>query len=459
MTLRPVWLAVILIGELVAGGVFLAQRVNRPRPPELRLERLPASTAAAVEGLRRRAAEDRAGAWREYGEAALAHGFLAEAETILRRAVELEPADEPALWAHARSLQRLGRLEEAVEAFHRVRRSVPYTRQLECWIQIGKCQLRAERPAEAEEAFRAAEKLPQGRLELASLLMRTGKRGEALDLVRGLQQGERTEIEVEMLALEGARQAGEPLGEAMAEERAERAEWEVDERREWLDVERVRQRAGLMAQLVEINTLPQTQRGGAVGRFRNLLEANPPEVMEPYLTPGMRFAMQDSDGATALAWEARFAPRLSIPPLALQYAAQACFESKQEADALRLFERGYRLLPLEESATRMAEYAEAEGRKDDSARLRGEARWLAGRDAYNSGDRDKAYSELTEAARGLPEDPRPRFVIGELSLARGDLAAARLAYVRTLELDPRYGRAAERLKALDSANANGRSPR
>lgn len=139
----------LLLAELAVGGYLVAARLGRPPVPQVDIARLPPATAAAVRQLESRADSDRPAAWRELGEAYLAYGYLPEGEVVLARAVALDETNESVRWMHARCLERLGRLEEAIAEFERVASGTSGDRSPDCWQRIGKCRLRAEQPKEA----------------------------------------------------------------------------------------------------------------------------------------------------------------------------------------------------------------------------------------------------------------------------------------------------------------------
>lgn len=450
---RRFLLILLIAGELAAGGWLLAARLRRPPPPAINISRLPPATAAAFEGLRQRADLDRAGDWLELGEACLGYGYLPEAEVCLARAVALAPEDSQARWAYARSLERLGRLDAAITAFEETARRSDYGRELQCRVEIGKCHLRAERAQDAERAFSVADKFPQARLELTRLSLATGRLDKAAAYLAELQKSPRMEIETEMLAVELGRLRGDPLATAIAEERSERSSGEAESRREWLDLEQIRGRYGLQAEIERINLAasPQTpapERVTAAARYQQFLEANPLEVTEPFLVAAMRIAAQAHDADAALRWIDLFEKRVSIPPFAQHYAGQACFEAKKMDQARALFAEANRRSPIEESTTRLAELEEAANNTAEAKRLRAQAAWLLGIETYLGGDLEGAHSSLTTATTLLPDDPRPWFTLGEVALAGGDLNRAAAAYREALKRNPRSGRARERLQAV-----------
>lgn len=449
---RPLLIG-LLIAELAVGGYLIATRLGRPPVPQVDVRRLPPATAAAIRQLESQADSDRPAAWRELGEAYLAYGYLPEGEVVLARAVALDETNGSARWMHARCLERLGRLDEAIAEFERVASGPDAERNPDCWQRIGKCQLRAERPEKAIAAFEQALPSSLARFELARVLLRTGRIDEGMKQIEELRRGGPLDIFVEALAAEGARLQGNLFRVAVAEERAERGTGEMEQQREWKDLERIRARYGLMAELAECSAELEAKRATqAVNRFDAVLKTNPPEVVEVLLTNGLQMAYLSRDLPTAARWVASFEPRLSISPLARHIVGEMEWNGGSRQRAREWLAASQKMQPKSEIASRLAELSEDKGSAEQRAEYRSEVFWLDGVDAYRIGSFEAAEGYLQEAARRRPQDSLPEFYRGEIALAQEEWAAAEKAYRRAIARDLHCGRAHDRLRALASRN-------
>lgn len=443
----------LLLAELAVGGYLVAARLGRPPVPQVDIARLPPATAAAVRQLESRADSDRPAAWRELGEAYLAYGYLPEGEVVLARAVALDETNESVRWMHARCLERLGRLEEAIAEFERVASGTSGDRGPDCWLRIGKCRLRAEQPEEAVAAFEMALPSSLARFELARVLLRTGRVDEGMKHIEQLRRGGPLDIFVETVAAEGARLQGDLFQVAVAEERAERGTGEMEQQREWKDLDKIRARYGLMAELADCSAELEARRATvAVGRFETVIKTNPPEVVEPLLTNGLQIAYQAQDLSTASRWVALFEPRLSLPPMARHILGEMEWNGGSRRTAREWLAASRKMQPNSEISSRLADLSEDTGTPEQRAEYRSEVFWLNGVDAYRIGSFEAAEGYLQEAARRRPRDPLPDFYRGEIALAEEEWSTAEKAYRRAVARDPHCGRAQDRLRALASRN-------
>ena len=451
---RPLLIGLLVV-ELAVGGYLVVTRLGRPPVPQVDVRRLPPATAAAIRHLESQADSDRPAAWRELGEAYLAYGYLPEGEVVLARAVALDETNEAVRWMHARCLERLGRIDEAIAEFERVASGSDAGRDPDCWQRIGKCQLRAEQPEKAIAAFEKALPSSLAEFELARVLLRTGRVDEGMKHIEQLRRTQPLDIFVETVAVEGARLQGDLFRMAVAEERAERGTGEMEQQREWKDLELIRSRYGLMAELAECSAELEARRAAqAVARFETVLQTNPPEVTEVLLTNGLQMTYLAQDLSTASRWVASFEPRLAISPLARHILGEMEWNGGSRQRAREWLAASQKMQPKSEVASRLAELSEDKGSAERRAEYRSEVFWLEGVDAYRIGSFEAAEGHLQEAARRRPQDPLPEFYRGEIALAQGEWSTAEKAYGRAIARNPHCGRAHDRLRALASRSGS-----
>jgi predicted Zn-dependent protease len=68
--------------------------------------------------------------------------------------------------------------------------------------------------------------------------------------------------------------------------------------------------------------------------------------------------------------------------------------------------------------------------------------------ALNAGDLDKAETLLMQVAKEVPDNVETMFALGNLWIARGNTARAKIYYRRVIELDPGHERTWNNLGAL-----------
>src|SRR5690606_31826274 len=147
--------------------------------------RLDKATAGDLRNLRQQAGTS-AESWRELGEAYLAYGYFPEAEATLRHASQRQPDSFATLYAWAYALQRLGRLEEAVEVFREALDVARDEMVSACWYHIGRCQLRREDAPAAAQAFARAPGFAPARYQHAKILLRSGRVHESIEILEML---------------------------------------------------------------------------------------------------------------------------------------------------------------------------------------------------------------------------------------------------------------------------------
>lgn len=200
------WLIVLVVAELVLGGVLAAGRLARPVPPEPDFALLDPATAAqlraAVAGCR--SADD----WRNLGELYMAAGCFRESEICHRVSCQLGPGEPTFARQWGFALERLALLDEA---------NAQYRRAIElghpdpdgCAYLIARNHLRAERPAEAREVFGSGRKLAANRYELARMHLRAGELSQAAELEQGLTTDRPDALQVHLLGYRLALERGD----------------------------------------------------------------------------------------------------------------------------------------------------------------------------------------------------------------------------------------------------------
>jgi len=444
---RKLWIAIGL--ELLAAMALIGWRLTRSAPPEANLSRLPTTTATELRVLQARVWSDSAARWQELGEAYLAFGYFAEAEPCLRLAVERSPEQSTAVFAHACSLERLGRLAEANEQFAKAA-TLDHGRQAQtCHSRIARNCLRLDDVPNAEAAIAKAPALLAARVERARLLVRTGRARDALPILNGLREDNELEVRTEMIAVQAFRELGRPRDAATAAERAERA---VDRFRvadHGAQLQPIRARYGLAAVMSRAEQLDRAGRPAeAAAQFDRALANASWDVLEPWIATAARLDMMALRYEAALEKLDRLATRMDVSPPARLIWGAVLAETDQLDRAIEQWRQASAAQPTAQLHRALAQGLLARGNSDEARRERSTARLQQAIDYYHANDLANALSELEATRSELPDEPRMWYYLGVVFAAMDQPVRAHNAFSRCLTLDPLYGRARYRVTLL-----------
>lgn len=443
-------LVALLAVELALGLCAMAWRLSRAAPPPVNLGRLPASTAADIRRLQQRVVTDRPAAWLELGEAYLAYGYFPPAEACLKRAAMLTPRSFAALYAHAYSLDRLGRLPEAEAQFRAAAALTKDEAASNCWYHIGLSHLRREDAQQAEQAFvRAGERYAPAVHARARLLIRSRKSSEALVLIAALRHELSLDIQTEMLAVRAFRELNDSVEMNRAAERAERSTERLRLSDHWEYLHPIRCRYGLMARSAQARAMAEQGNFDAAAQtLKSVLDSESPNDTEGMSEQGARLCMIAGQGNAAIGILTRFQQRMSLPPSAMHLLGDALASAGRIQDAVPMWEAANRRRPDDQSYRQLSAVHAQMNHESQAARDLGWAALIAGMGAYRANQLPVAGQELETARRILKDDARPAFYLGEIAWGSSKIDQARTAYRRCIELDPDHGRALERLEQL-----------
>src|SRR5215204_5988555 len=136
-------------------------------------------------------AQPNASEWKRQGLALAAEKKLTVAVGLLSKACELDPKDEEACYYFARTLNALGRWDEARAPFEKALRAAPQRMLARVHRAVALNFMALGRMVEAEQNFKAAiamrkvvESLPEDpRVDYGAFLFRQGRTDEALQLL------------------------------------------------------------------------------------------------------------------------------------------------------------------------------------------------------------------------------------------------------------------------------------
>ncbi len=413
-------------------------------------------------------AADRGGAveWRELGESLLGQGLYADAEQAFARAAALDPRDIDALFGQAFCVDRTGRVAESIAIYRRCLdlpdvADGPLGRRPFALYAIGRNHLRLGDVAAAEAAFRENDGFVPANFQLAKLLYRDGRLGEAVRIVEQLLGQLPLALELHQLKARILDAAGAPA-EAFAARAAEERS----------------------AHLVESNfntdyVRPFTQRHGIPRAFADYEQILPPLPGDPQRDPARLEArlrpLEDAVG------KLRIPQRVTLAYLRADLAA-AAGRTDELADSLRtiaaagdgsvsrlelearlrelegdtaaardLLGRAAAMGPTAQLHRRLAEAAERDGNEAAARQHRAREHFYRGKAIYRRNELETARREFEEASRLDPTHVASWYRLGEMAYHLGRPVEAVAAFRRVLELEPDHERAATFLRILEPA--------
>lgn len=453
-------LVLLLVAEVVGSAWLLGSRWLSPIPPAPDLTGLDDLTKSEVALLSRRAATGRAADWAQLGESYLAIGFFPAAEQCFRRSVELEPHSDQTLYELGFSLERMGRLPEAVSVLERAARSADAELAATCRYQIGRCWLRQERPRDAEAVFRQSIEYPASRYQLAKLLVRDGRPAEAMPLIdAGLR-----EIPGEMKLLQLKAQACGLLGRTaeadLLRDEVERskAQLKLEYSLSFTGIFRARLGIGrMLAQEAQAEkTGDREQQHVATQAALRLIRQSELWYFTKPFGNAARQALEQGQPERALVLLDEVESHNETTPEMLEVRGDALVLLGRNDEAWRVWQRASGMIPSPALHLKLAEMERIHANADGPKRHQSAAAELRGVAAYRDNNLDAAAAELQRAVELRPENVRAWYYLGEVHRVRGQLAAARAAYERCLSLDGHHHRAQARLHGLEQgASASG----
>lgn len=445
-------LLAILVCEIVGGALFAWQASQRVVPPAPNLQKLDPLTAQAVTEIREAAIDGNSREWRELAEAYLGNGFYAEAEQCFRHASVLNPDDLQATYGRGFCLERVGRTDEAINVLKQVAAEAHVELQTTCWYQIGRCYLRQEDVKSAEDAFRRVSEFPAAAYQLAKLLHRSGRSGEAAQIVASQREVLPNSLKLIQLGAHAAESLGDTALAAELRDREERSEYQLSLEYSQSFVTMFAGRYGLQNRLsraLELRssgTLMQRKRvlDGVleVIRENELWQYRPVLLAAAHVELGLgnlaeverlisEIRMYSQDGADLLELEGLVLAAQGKVPAAVNTWQRAC----ELSPSIEVIDEILQSNSLPE---------------DQVAVLNAKKQLLAGLSAYRVNQPELARPHFEEAVRLNPTDARTWFYIGEVERLAGAIDNAATAYAKCVERNPNHGRALRRLQSIRS---------
>jgi len=450
-------LLVIMVLEAIELAVLGYSRVNQPKLPHVNYGMVDPLTAEDIKRAERQLDAGNAQHWSELADVYRLFGYYPQAEYCYAQVDLLAPTSEDHLYFWAICCERMGSLTEANQLYDRAI-SINSDYLLFCWLHIGMNYLRLEEIESAEKALRRARRIPEAKMLLSRLLIRTGRANQALPLLDELSQQFPEAHDVDLMKSYAASEQGDRRVARRLQELALRHANTIPtgsgpESIAWIDADGAVQshldHYGWRRRLAEARTL---DRDGQTDEAIRIVE----EVLESRWSPTGVVLLADlyrrSDRPqTAVELLDDAVKRVGATPQILERLADAHAVAGQAKDALDLWETAAQWQPTPELHRKLAQmYAQA-GDVSLAKRHRGLQEFRSGVDALQRNRLDEGHLALDQAVAMVPDHVSAWFYLAETCRFLDRQGQAEHAYRKCLELNPDHGRA---LRGLGYLSAN-----
>lgn len=430
--------------EILAGGFVCWRQSQRFEPPIVNFGKLDEETAEAIQSLQVKARSGNAAKWRELGEAYLGSGYYTAAEECFGIAVLQSPDDLRSKYSRGFCMERTGRTSDAIPVLTAVAEANTADAELvwTCWYQIGRCYLREENPKEAEVAFRKSLDFSPAVYQLAKLLIRTNKAGEALALID--EQLELFPNDVKFLQLKG--KAAASLGDTKTvlemRDREDRAEYLVEMEYGGKFIGALSSRFGLGSRLSRAMTLKyegsaEQQRSALNGALEIIRKQQFWNYRSVFVAMAeLQTEIGNFDEAQQVIEEIR---KFSADgPELLKLEGQAHIATGQTEKAMEVLSRALRMKPDVNILTELKVVT-----TDGAARVRIQAEEIfrLGLAEFNRNHVENSLPYFEEATQLNPNHAQYFYYLGDCQRLLGNQMASEEAFNACLKLAPEHGRA------------------
>jgi tetratricopeptide (TPR) repeat protein len=445
-------LILVVAAELIVGGVVLGRGLFDPRPPLPDLSDMDSLTQADLRQVREQAIHGDQADWRTLAQAYVGQGFYAEAAQCYEIACNKDPGDQESVYGLAFSLERMGRLEEAIPRFLQAADLSDDELTLTCQYQIGRCRLRLEQLEEAERMFRQIPSFPPAGYMLAKLLIRTDRAAEAVPLLEQLMRSVPESHKLMQLRVQAAEALDAPATARRYRDLIARTEAGLRLDYAITFFMLYGGQHGLPAQLRRCGALENSpEQPLGLNCYLRGLKIAEQEGQRQYHDVSLKAAeiamnLQRPDDALPLLEHVRSLESDDYSSVELR--GDAHFLRGDPDQAVALWRQSLLLRPTARVHSKLAMWHEQQKETQAAREYGAAAEQLQGMAAFyaNRLEEAEAYFEAAETLQ--PDVARNWYFRGEILRIGGQSDAALRAYERCLELDPEYQRARVAAAAL-----------
>lgn len=455
MTRTTILLAVIIAAELLLGWFVLASSEPQSILPQPDMSGFPESTRRGVEKALSSTRPHVAAEVDHLADVFFAAGFYSESELCYRHATTLSPEAPQYHYNLGFCLAAIGDIEGSDAEFHLAIKS-GHSRADACWYFIGMNALRANKPAEATEAFQKSQTVATSRIELAQLLIADNQLEESKRLLTALLSEFPNSKRCYQLLAEIAKRNGDTAGNQSANAMADvlykpiQGPWHARAGK----MQEIYLGLGISEQISKLKERTKSKKSLEPGRLQvetdNRIFWDP--SLEDYLAD---VAAANQDNKAQIAHLQRIIDLDGLNSYRAARLGFALLEQQKTEEARQLFKQGIHL-PVARSDNGVVDMARAlaalESDKNQARTYAAFADFQAGLAFMDELNIPAAEQAFQQATKRNTDSARYWFWLGRSSLLLGHTDVAREAFENCLRLNPHHERAIEFQKTLPSDN-------
>jgi tetratricopeptide (TPR) repeat protein len=446
---------------LQCGGIvyLLISRQSPVALPPSHLEMLEEPLASEIRQLEESFQGNSSSEWTKMADVYRAFGLFPQAEYCYQQAVRMAPRDLEALYKWGLCLDLLGETRSASERYRRIirlaRESPEHAERVSyCWLKIGENRLREEDEKSAEAALRNALSLPRASLLLGRILLRQNRADEALAVLRELNERHPDLVDGNQMRAWAEAAAGNRELALYYSDKTLRSDglisfWdplyqEVLVKREQMGSQAWHSKSRQLAGAGDFNQ--------AIQWARKSLEAFWTEERAQHLA---KLLLQTGQTREALAAAEECIARVGASAETLDIIGVCWVKLGNDAMAAEAWERALLFEPTPDLYNKLAAMAQRAGHAERQVYYQALSQYQAGKNAWVKDELSSAREHLELAVQLYGGHSLSWFYLAETRRLQGELASARVAYERCLELDPFHGRAIQGLERIESVGTGG----
>lgn len=449
----------IAVAASAGAAAFGVWGTAGPAPPLPNFDRLDDLTTAEIMNLREATRSNSAESWQELAEAFMAYGYLSEAEACYQQRASRGPTTFAAIFGWAFCLERLGRLDEAIQRFREAEPLAEGPLRSTCRYHIGRCYLRSGRASDAEQTFRELRDFPPAQFHLARILVRSERAAEAVPLLETLNTRYPNALEPNLLRSRAERALGNEELAAAFGDRAERAfdSLPLNDTNDFLNP--IRFRYGLSRKVYEWQRIRQQQGSArALTGFRLLVRGSDYWYARRLIPELADLECEAGEPAEAVRILSELFEHSNNTPETLGKLGNALWLEGRTTEAVDVWRRALDIREREDLHRRLAEYHQERAEHSQRDAHLARAWHCAGCELFRRNDIDDALRAFERAVELEAKQHDTWFYLGECRRARGEIAAAAECYRSCLRLAPTNGRAAAALARVSLSESTEQEP-
>lgn len=445
-------LVAIVLVELVAAGIYLRQEVATTIPLLPKEQLNDPSIIPQLEVLADDAQDGSVDQWYRLGEGLLGKGFYSHAELAFRQSLREDPSHLKSQFGFAFCLDRTGRMEESNVAYGKVVQGAALTpeeqaMQVYALYAMGRNSLRMEDEEQAHLLFQQNSGYPAADYQQAKLWIRSGNAEKALPLIR-----------------ENLANIPFSLGFHFLDQRAQDA---LGDRRAAFKAKSMVDRSAYLVSL-NFNTdyvAPLNAQTGIDARVTDLTEAREDEdwdrveviahevfsvigdssvfAAKPFVDAMLQAMIHKQQPQEVLDLVAKLKSEGRVDAITLEAAGDAYLLLNDPTQAIECWQRALRLNPSISLHEKLADHGSV-----GQSFHRSQVAFKQGLEHYRRNRLRSAIPKFQQAIDINPDSADAWYYLGEMYFHLDQLDEATKAYQKCSELDPRHGKALDKINYL-----------